>query len=162
LLAAMVRLADRGTPARLTIVGDGPLRASLEMDSAPLGERVRFLGAIPPADVTELLRKATVVAVPSTNDEGLSLVALEAMAQGALVVATAAGGLEETVRDRENAIVVPAHDDLALADALAHLIEIAGTAAGDRLRRGGRATALEHDLDRVTQASVRHYRDLPA
>ncbi|MEO5885858.1 MAG: glycosyltransferase [Candidatus Limnocylindrales bacterium] len=160
LVEAMQRLQEAKVPARLTIVGDGPLRPSLEAQAANLGASVRFAGAVAPSQVAALLRAATVVAVPSTDDEGLGLVALEAMAQGALVVATAAGGLAETVRDGENGRVVAVQDPGALADALRQLLADATTPAGDRLRSGGRATATSHDLGRSVQATVTRFRAL--
>ena len=160
LLDAMERVVADGPPARLTIVGDGELRPELESRAAPLGDRVRFAGPLPPAAVAELLRDATVVAVPSTRAEGLGLVALEAMAAGALVVGTAVGGQAETVRDGENGLVVPPDDAAALAAALRHALAIAPTDAGDRLRAAGRATAAAHDRRTAVDATVEAFREL--
>lgn len=159
-IAAVARSVAMGLPGRLTVVGDGPLREALERQAAGLDDRVRFTGALAPADVATLFRTATVVAVPSTTDEGLSLVALEAMAQGALVVATSAGGLAETMRDGENGIVVPRDDNAALANAITRLMEIGNTPAGERLRWNGHITASRHDIDRAVAESIRSHEDL--
>ena len=160
LVDAMGRVLADGPPARLTIVGDGELRPALEERAAPLGAAVGFAGPLPPAAVADLLREATVVAVPATQPEGLGLVALEAMAAGALVVGTAVGGQAETVRDGENGVVVPPDDAAALAAALRHALAIAPTAAGDRLRAAGRATAAAHDRRTAVDATVEAFREL--
>lgn len=62
------------------------------------------------------LARAEVVVCPSTRPEGLGLVALEAQAVGAPVVASAAGGLPEAVRPPNQ--VVPPSDPEALAQAV--------------------------------------------
>ena len=160
LIDAVERIVAEGASARLTIVGDGELRPALEARAARLGTAVRFAGPLSPAAVADLLRDATVVAVPSTRAEGLGLVALEAMAAGALVVGTAAGGQAETLRDGQNGIVVPTDDAAALAAALRHALTIAQTDAGDRLRAEGRSTAAAHDRVTAVRATVGAFRDL--
>lgn len=88
------------TPARLVIAGDGPERARLEQLAAehPAGANVMFLGTVDAALRDRLLREAALVVVPSrvlTNgrSEGMPMIALEALATGVPVVASAAGGL---------------------------------------------------------------------
>jgi glycosyltransferase involved in cell wall biosynthesis len=79
LLAAFRHLADRmhaARPARLLLVGDGPLRAVYESKSDP---RVIFAGAR--GDVPRVMAAMDVLTLPSLH-EGLGLVVLEAQAQG--------------------------------------------------------------------------------
>jgi glycosyltransferase involved in cell wall biosynthesis len=85
-------------PARLMIAGDGPERAALTA-RAPV-DRVTFLGAVDTRRRDELLGRASVVVVPSRilpngRSEGTPLIALEALAAGVPVVASAVGGLRE-------------------------------------------------------------------
>ncbi len=87
--------------------------------SLGLGDRLRRLGFCD--DVDTVLGAADAVAVPSTRPEPLGLVALEGMAAGLPVVASAAGGLPELVRDGETGLLVRPGDHAALAIALAQL-----------------------------------------
>lgn len=163
LLAAMERLAQAGTTARLTIIGGGPERTALELaaTSAPgLAGRVRFTGPLPPQDVATAMGRATVVVVPSIEPEGLGLVALEAMAHGALVVATRSGALTEFMRDGENGRVVPPDDDQALAMGIGDALAAAVAPVGDRWRAAGRRTASAHDRRLAVAATLDAYRRL--
>jgi sugar transferase (PEP-CTERM/EpsH1 system associated) len=98
LLAAVASLAARFPDLRLTLVGDGPLRASLEAQAASLGltDRITFTGAR--SDTPDLMRSFDVFALPSIN-EGISNTILEAMAAGLPVVAGRVGGNPELVVD---------------------------------------------------------------
>jgi len=96
------RLLDRdpalGRRLRLVIVGDGPLRANLEAETAALGlaGQVSFTGAR--SDTPELLRTLDVFVLPSLN-EGISNTILEAMSTGLPVVAARVGGNPELVAE---------------------------------------------------------------
>jgi glycosyltransferase involved in cell wall biosynthesis len=92
---AVAALAHVKSRVELVIAGDGPERARLERD-APAN--VTFLGAVDARARDELLRRASVVVVPSRvlangRSEGMPMIALEALATGAPVVASAVGGL---------------------------------------------------------------------
>lgn len=77
----------------LTIVGDGPERASLEALVAELnlGSRVSFAGALPPAEVARALARADLALFPAER-EGFGLAAVEALLAGVPVVACRDGG----------------------------------------------------------------------
>ena len=163
LAPAMADLRDRGIEARLTVVGDGPLRPALEaaIATAGLGDRVELVGAIEPARVAALIPRVAVVTVPSTRPEGLGLVALEGMAGGAIVVATAAGGLAETMDDGVNGVVIATDDARALADGLAKALAVAAAPeAAARMREAARATAAGHELDANVARTVVAFRAL--
>ena len=162
LIEAFRALLARRPTARLTIVGDGAKRADLKAQARELGASVGFRGSLAHDDVVDLLQRASVVAIPSTAPEGLSLVALEAMAHGALVVATACGGLAETMRHDQNGFVVPTGDADALAGALSVALSAAASPEGERLRKAGLATAAAHELDSVVAVSLERYAELIA
>lgn len=86
--------------ATLVLAGDGPERDAAEQEADRLGLRqdVRFLGKV--ENVADLLRGGDLFLLPSET-ESFGLAALEAMACGLPVVATAVGGLPEIVIDGE-------------------------------------------------------------
>ncbi len=95
-LAVFAKVRER-IPATLLLVGDGPDRSEAEkwVREQRLGDSVRFLGKI--VDIVPLLSIADLMLMPS-NAESFGLAALEAMACGVPVVATAAGGFPEFIR----------------------------------------------------------------
>ena len=106
----------------LTIIGDGPLRASLERTAvaSPAGRAVRFLGELGRAEVADAMRRARALVLPSTR-EGYGAVAAEALACGTPVVASRVGALPEIVANDAAGILVPPDDPVALAEALARM-----------------------------------------
>jgi glycosyltransferase involved in cell wall biosynthesis len=136
LLAALALLpAGR---ARLTVLGDGPLRPALEEQVAELGLAGDVVLAGEAADVRPYLDRADLFVLSSTS-EGMPISVLEAMAAGLPVVASAVGGLHEIVVDGATGFLVPPSQPQALADALGRLVEDAGLRG--RLGAGGRQRA---------------------
>lgn len=159
LLDALAILRARwGVAPRLSVVGDGAARRRLQTRARDLGLDVVFTGALAPTAVAGAMRQALVVAVPSTGPEALGLVAVEAMAAGAVVVASAKGGLTETVEDGRNGYLVPAGRPDALAAGLARALAVTGR-PGEyaRLRTAARATAADHGADRTVRRSLAVY-----
>jgi glycosyltransferase involved in cell wall biosynthesis len=93
-------------PATLVMIGDGPERVDAENEAGELGvtQDVRFLGRL---DSVATLLQATDLFVLPSQTESFGLAALEAMACGAPVVATRAGGLTEVIDDGLNGILEP-------------------------------------------------------
>jgi len=118
--------AARGLGATLLIAGDGPLRDFLPQSARDLD--VRFLGYL--ADARDVYAAADVVALPSFT-EGLPLTALEALALGRCLVASAVGELPDLLADGAGVLVQPG-DAQALADALRHLRAGSARAAIER------------------------------
>ncbi len=96
----------RTMPATLLMVGDGPDRADAERESREAGVEtdVRFLGRID--TVAPLLQQSDLFLLPSQT-ESFGLAALEAMACGAPVVGSRAGGLPELISDGVTGILEP-------------------------------------------------------
>jgi glycosyltransferase involved in cell wall biosynthesis len=140
--------------ARLWVAGDGPMRAEWERLAAQmgLGEAVRFLGQMPRQEAAKLLRAADVLALFSTY-EGLPHVALEAMAAGTPVVASAAGGTPEVVRDGETGLLIPVGDEVALAAALIRVLSDPTLAA--RLVANARAGLDRFSMERMVESTER-------
>jgi len=125
LLAALEAVPD----VTLDIVGDGPLRASLE--SSSVASRVRFLGdprgRLPDWSAYDLL-------VHPSRTEGLGTAVLDAQAAGLPVLATRAGGLPEAVSPDGWLVAPRSPDALAagLGDVLSRRAEL--PARGRRAR----------------------------
>ena len=121
LLQAMRRVAEEHEGTKLTIVGDGPDRDSLESLARELGieEHVNFAGLATRDTIRHWLAWADAL-VSSSDRESFGLAVAEASAVGLPVVVTASGG-PETFVEPEMGIVVPKGDATALAEALLSL-----------------------------------------
>jgi glycosyltransferase involved in cell wall biosynthesis len=110
--------------ARVELVGDGPERPRLERRAAELhlDGRVRFVGSLDRREVLSHLAGARAAVLPSAW-ENLPHAAVEALAVGTPVVATAVGGVPEVVHDGENGLLVPPRDPARLATALRSLLD---------------------------------------
>jgi glycosyltransferase involved in cell wall biosynthesis len=130
-LLAALRLLLRDHPQlaiRLILVGDGTERPSLERSAAApdLTSSVIFAGHC--ANVWPYYSLADVFALPS-HSEGSPNALLEAMAAGVPIVASKVGGVPETVEDDLSALLVPPSDPVAMASALARVLEDPALAA---------------------------------
>ena len=112
-----------------------------------LASSVRFLGSIDPVD--PVLRAADVLVQPS-HFEALGLSAIEALACGVPVIASAVGGLLDFMRDDGNGMLVPPNDAAALAAALRAVIDDEDLRR--RLASRTRASVLAEYDDRVVFA----------
>jgi glycosyltransferase involved in cell wall biosynthesis len=130
----------------LVLAGDGEGRRELEAQAWPLGDRVRFLGALPRERALELLAAADASLLTSAW-ENLPHTVLEALAVGTPVIATAVGGVPEVVQDGVNGLLVPPGDAAATADAVRRFF-----ADGD-LRERLRSAAAP-SVERYAQAAV--------
>jgi colanic acid/amylovoran biosynthesis glycosyltransferase len=140
LLEAVALRRAAGSPVRLTLVGDGPVREQLERLASDLGidGDVTFAGAVASDRIHAYYAAADVFCLPSLA-EGIPVVLMEAMATGLPVVATRIAGIPELVREGEcGLLVVPGRGDV-LAEALARLADsrelrrAMGTAARGRV-----------------------------
>jgi teichuronic acid biosynthesis glycosyltransferase TuaC len=107
----------------LLIAGEGPLEAELRdlAERLDVASRVRFLGAIPHADLAAVYGAADLLVLASSR-EGWANVLLEAMACGTPVVASPIPGNDEVVRAAEAGVIAEANTPQALATAAAALL----------------------------------------
>jgi len=117
-------------------------------DELGISARVGFTGFV--AEPAAAMRALDVVVHASTQPEPFGLVIAEAMACGRAVVASAAGGAAELMRDGVDALAVPPGDAAALAAAIARLAGDAALRA--RLGAAGREQA-EREFDRTRLAA---------
>ncbi len=158
LLDALALLAREGRAVRATLVGEGEDRALIEARVAELGlsGRVRLAGALPQDAVLDLMRSATLFALPCLvgedgNRDALPTVLLEALAAGLPCVSTPVTGIPEILDGGRAGVLVPERDAPATARALAALLDDPERRA--RLSRAGRAHA-QRCFDLAVQAHV--------
>lgn len=125
---------------RLTIVGDGLLKAELValVEKYGLTDRVVFQSST--HDVAAVFARADILLMPS-RWEGLGVVAMEAMAAGKAVVASHIDGLKEIITDEKTGYLVRPGDSTALAKRIEWCMDHPGDVAHVATRAREYATA---------------------
>lgn len=148
LIEACRLLRERGIAFRCEIIGEGPLETLLrdQIAASGLTSVVALTGPLPQGEVIERLARSALFVLPCVAEAGggmdnLPTVVMEAMAAGLPVVSTAVGGVPEMVSDGVTGRLVPEHQPLALADALAQIV--ADQRLAQSLGEGGRQRAAE-------------------
>lgn len=143
LIAAMPAIVAAMPTARVLLAGGGPEDERLRARAAatPHGDRIRFLGRVPHADIDRYYDLIDVFVYPRLSTRLTDLVTplkpLEAMAQGRLVAASDVGGHRELVRDGATGVLFRAGDPAALAARVVQLLRSPETFPA--LRREARA-----------------------
>jgi glycosyltransferase involved in cell wall biosynthesis len=121
-LQAFAHITREFPQVDLVIVGDGPLRSTLQDEAAEAGiqERTHFLGWR--GDVPALMAGLDMLLAPSLW-EGFGLVFLEAMNAQLPIIASAVSAIPEIIMDGETGLLVPPRDVDALVNALRSLLE---------------------------------------
>ena len=121
-LQAAVHILQKVPQTRFLIVGEGPLRSSLEAltESLNLTEAVIFCGAR--QDIPSILGALDML-VFSSKWEGLPVALLEGMASSLPVVSTNVGGVPGVIKDGITGLLVPPSNAELLAQACLQLIE---------------------------------------
>lgn len=122
LIEALAILAAQGQHVSTVFAGDGPERSTLENRVRELGltDLVHFVGYV---DQPQRVLEETDLMVLPSHTEGLPNAALEALAMGVPVLATAVGGTPEVVIDGETGRLVPPGAPEALAREMRHFLE---------------------------------------
>jgi glycosyltransferase involved in cell wall biosynthesis len=157
-----------GGPAPDAIDADPEVRRLRRMArEAGVGDRLVFAGSVARADVPAWVRSADVVlAVPWYEPFGIT--PLEAMACGRPVVATAVGGLQDTVVDGVTGDLVPPRDPARLGEVLAALLAdderraAYGAAGVKRARARYRWSRVVADTESVYRQVLRDRRPVEA
>lgn len=154
-LRALAEARRRCPTLQGLLVGGGPLLAEARRVASELGLEgaVRLPGH---RDDAERLLTAATVAVLSSRDEGMGTTLLDAMLWGVPVVATAAGGVREVVRDGLDGLLSPPGDGAALGANLAAVL--ADAALRGRLVASARERVREFSSERMVEQTVDAYR----
>ncbi|MBU0492496.1 MAG: glycosyltransferase family 4 protein [Chloroflexi bacterium] len=161
LLVLLDALAGLEAPWHLHLVGDGPLRLTLEARVAQAGwaDRVTFNRGVPSAQMPVYLRQMDVVVLPSLTrpnwKEQFGRILIEAMSCGVPVLGSDSGEIPHVIGD--GGLIAPEGDASAWRDQLARLA--ADPALCAALGRAGRQRVLVHYTQaRVAAATVDVYR----
>jgi glycosyltransferase involved in cell wall biosynthesis len=166
-LRAVARARKKLSRLRCMIVGEGPLRAHLELFAASLdlAEVVQFLGER--KDVGDFIQSCDAFLLTSVI-EGMPNAVMESQLLGVPVVATRAGGTVDLIRDGETGLLAPIGDHQALASCIVRLFTEDGLwgrislAAAKQIREGytieqlvARTEAVYQDLLDSNTAGIR-------
>ncbi|MBI2940498.1 MAG: glycosyltransferase family 4 protein [Chloroflexi bacterium] len=151
LAEAMPQVLAEFPRAKLLIAGTGGYRDALARDirDLDLGDRVRLLGFIPDDVRNRLLRVADAAVFPSVY-EPFGIVALEAMAARAPVVAATVGGLAEVVQHLETGITVYPDSAASLAWGILHTLHRPDLARA-RAATAYRTVVAEYNWQRIAE-----------
>ncbi len=144
-IAAFAQMRGTHQASELHLVGDGPQRAALERQAAPLGKAVVFHGSRPSVDTLALIAGSDVLVHHALDHPGgpeaFGVVITEAMARGLPVVGTRCGGLPDQIVDGETGLLVDQNDVDGMAAAMARLADDPDLRAA--MGQAGRARAVE-------------------
>ncbi|GAA6619923.1 glycosyltransferase family 4 protein [Scytonema sp. NUACC26] len=124
LLLALAEIQPKIPDIWLAIAGCGPLRETLEQqaDELGLGDRVRFLGYLPDADLPVAYQAADFTIMPSQSFEGFGLAVVESLACGTPVIVTPIGGMPEILEPFSPNLITSSPETSAIAEKLEHVL----------------------------------------
>jgi glycosyltransferase involved in cell wall biosynthesis len=143
LIDAARRVVDVRPQAKFYLVGEGPLRESLEQQARSLGLGDRFVFAGFARDVARVVSAFDISVFPSLW-EGTPLTVFEALAMGQPIVATDADGLADVLTPDREALIVPRRNADALAQAIVRMIDEPATR--ERLGASAKISGERYDI----------------
>ncbi len=140
LIRAFKEITEKMPQCRLLIVGDGPLRESLELlaRSLEIQDKVIFTGTRD--DIPDLLGMIDIFVMPSLT-EGMPMALLEAMAAKKAIIASRVGQIPEIIENEYTGCLVPSQDVGSLSRTIAGLMgalekrKILGNKAYEKVKR---------------------------
>ncbi len=144
LVAAAKRLRKAGISCEIVFVGDGDMRAQVEIAirDADLQDQITITGSVSGDRVKAHIMEARALILPSFA-ENMPVSIMEAMALGRPVISTYVGGIAELVQPGVTGWLVPASDEVALAEAMREALAMSIERLSD-MGKTARAHVLEH------------------
>ncbi len=135
------------TNESLDIAGTGPDEDKLKQLSTELDlkDRITFHGQLLGEDLEKLKREAKAIILPSIWAENMSLVLLESLAYGKLIIASASGGTPELIEDNKTGFLFPPGDSEILAQKINEL---------NKLNKEQRETMAAKIRDKITPLNI--------
>ena len=160
---AVADVLKRYSNIEYTIVGDGPIKNTLEglIEELNVGKNVKLLGWRHQEEIIELMKHTDVLIAPSVvsedgDEEGIPVVLMEALAQGMPVLSTQHSGIPELVQDGESGFLVPERNVAALEEKLAYLVK--HPEMWQKMGRTGREYVERYyDIDKLNDILVELY-----
>lgn len=157
-LEAFIALRGDYPDATVTFVGVGELEDALRarIRQAGVEGRARLTGGLSHAQVMRLMEESDVMCVPSYG-EGYGIVYIEAMACGAVAIGARGEGIEDTIRDGENGLLVPAGDVQEIEGALRRIFDAPDgmRALREKAKQDARALTWDANARRVAEIYAR-------
>ncbi|MGB9431102.1 MAG: glycosyltransferase [Candidatus Acidiferrum sp.] len=127
LIQAMESIQRAMPDVELVVVGDGPLRGSLEQLAKSMLRRYLFTGSQTAESIRDWMSRSMVLCTPSIvassgDSEGFGMVFIEAQSSGLPVVSFSSGGVPEAARHGESGYLAPEKDWRALSNYIAKLL----------------------------------------
>lgn len=137
---------------KLVIVGDGPLRESLEEQAQKYGNKIEFWGSKSHQELREIYASADIFVAPSItakdgDSEGIPTTIMEALASGLPVIGSDSGGISEILEDGYNGFLVSERDVSGLSQKILMLIE--SDEIKTKLSEHGMKTVLSRDYHNI-------------
>jgi glycosyltransferase involved in cell wall biosynthesis len=150
LLLHAVALANRtlGKPMTVSFAGDGPARTTWEQLARRLGVDACFTGWLHGEHKTALLKRASLLAVPSVWPEPFGMVGLEAAWLGIPAIAFDVGGVREWLQHGVNGYLVPGDPPTAAKFAGQLVRAFSSPTELQSMRHEARATAERMSVER--------------
>lgn len=139
------------------IVGDGPLRETLQMQVESLGIKRKVIFTGFRTDIPQLLSIMDIFVAPSLT-EGSPLGILEALSMGKAVVAAKTGGIKEILRDGENGYFVPIKNPKMIAEKVIFLLHNSNETT--RLHNNALRDILNYDIIKYVENLKNFYLQL--
>ncbi|MCG2693888.1 NAD-dependent epimerase/dehydratase family protein [Candidatus Parcubacteria bacterium] len=150
LLSAMPSILNRFPDAELILVGDGPLKESLQRTAygLQLGDRVKFLGNLPHKTALEELAKADVSICPSLA-EGLGITFIEAQILGVPIIGTRVGGIPDVIEDGKTGILINPASAKDIAEAIIKIFEMEENEKNIMIEEAKKSARDKFDWDKI-------------
>lgn len=165
-IRAFAKLKKTRQSLNYTIVGDGPLKESLQqlIDQLDINDAVKLVGWKQQQEVIKIIEESDILLAPSVtsqngDQEGIPVTLMETMAMGLPIISTQHSGIPELIESGKSGFLVPERDVDALAQKLNYLIENPEVWSEMGLE-GRNFVEQNYDINKLNDKLVQIYRNL--